>query len=299
MSVDELKNKLAQKEQEIAEITTTFNELKNSIDGLKQQLASKDNLIATLQSNLSAKDDQVTTISGIVRTKDEQIETIKHSIQMKDEQIYSLKNTLEAKESEILMLSQKVDSSKGMVSNTFLEDKNKKIQELEKEIKLLNLDLKAADDEVEKLKEKIQSASSPAKGEIAMITVTRNQIIEFLTDMVTRSVHNLVITTPSIQDLAELGLYDARTSVNIKASCSVQSSSEDQELLQEFEALDNISIRNFDSRDRWICLKDNEEMFIASIGSKSNAAIFSNDHLHIKFFNALMMESWLLAKRIK
>jgi hypothetical protein len=169
---------------------------------------------------------------------------------------------------------------------------------LEKEIKLLNLDLKAADDEVEKLKDRIKNMDTPARGQIVMNTVSRDQIIDFLTDMVTRSVHNLVVTTPSIQDLAELGLYDARTSVNIKAACSVQPNSSDQELLQEFEALDNITIRNFDSKDRWICLKDNEEMFIAAIGAKSNGAIFSNDHLHIKFFNALMMESWLLGRKL-
>lgn len=298
MSVDDLKNKLAAKEKEIAEFTVNFNEIKKQIEGLEQQLASKDNLITTLQSNLNAKDDQVSTISGMVRTKDQQIETINHSLQMKDEQIFSLKNALEAKENEILLLNQKVDSSKGMVSNTFLEAKAKRVKELENEIKLLNLDLKAADDEVEKLKNKINNAASPAKGEIMMNSVSRNQIIDFITDMVARSVHNLVITTPSIQDLAELGLYDARTSVNIKASCSVQPSSDDQELLQEFEALDNITIRNFDSRDRWVCLKDNEEMLIVSIG-ETNGAVFSNDHKHIRFFNSVMQESWLLAKRIK
>ncbi len=217
MELEDCKKKLELKEQEIAEITTTFNELKNSIEGLKQQLASKENLITTLQSNLTAKDDQVGTISGMVRTKDQQIETIQHSLSMKDEQIYSLQNTLEAKENEILLLNQKVDSSKGMVSNTFLEEKTKRIKELENEIKLLNLDLKAADDEVEKLKNNLKNVSSPAKGEIMMNNVSREQIIEFLTDMVSRSVHNLVITTPTIMDLAELGLYDARTSVNIKA----------------------------------------------------------------------------------
>jgi len=298
MELADCRKKLEQKQEEIAEITITFNELKNSIEGLKAQLTSKDNLIKTLESNLKAKDDQVTTISGIVRTKDDQVQAIKHSLEMKDEQIFSLRTTLEAKEHEIQLLNQKVDISKGMVSNTFLEEKNKRIQELEKEIKLLNLDLKAADDREAKMEAKLKNMSSPAKGEIVMTTITRAQIIEFLTDMVKRSVHNLVITTPSITDLAELGLYDARTSVNIKASCSVRSNSEDQQLLQEFEALDNITIRNFDSKDRWVLLKDNEEMFVAAIGEKSIGAIFSNDHAHIKFFNSLMMESWLLAKKI-
>ncbi|MHA1452516.1 MAG: hypothetical protein ACTSRD_06620, partial [Promethearchaeota archaeon] len=221
MELEDCRKKLELKEQEIAEITTTFKEVKNSIEGLKQQLASKDNLITTLQSNLTAKDDQVGTISGMVRTKDDQIATINHSLQMKDEQIFSLKNTAEAKENEILLLNQKVDKSKGMVSNTFLEEKTKRVKQLENEIKLLNLDLKAADDEVEKLKDKINNAGTPAKGEIMMNSVSRDQIINFLTDMVSRSVHNLVLATPSIMDLAALGLYDARTSVNIKASCSV------------------------------------------------------------------------------
>ncbi|MBN2155886.1 MAG: hypothetical protein JW776_07565 [Candidatus Lokiarchaeota archaeon] len=298
MELEECWKKLEQKEEEIAEITTTFNELKSSIEGLKAQLQSKDNLITTLESNLNAKDDQVNTISGLMRTKDQQIETIKHSLKMKDDQIFSMKETLEAKEKELQMLQQKADASRGMVSNTFLEEKNKRIQELEKEIKLLNLDLKGADDEVEKLKEKMRNQSAPAKGEIMMNTVSREQILEFMRDMVTRSVHNLVVTTPSILDLAELGLYDARTSVNIKAACSVEQNPEHQELLQEFEALDNITIRNFDSKDRWICLKDNEEMFIAPIGEKSNLAVFSNDHLHIKFFTSLMMESWLIARKL-
>ncbi|MHA1870033.1 MAG: hypothetical protein ACTSXF_03710, partial [Promethearchaeota archaeon] len=131
-------------------------------------------------------------------------------------------------------------------------------------------------------------------------TLTKDQIIEIIIDMLNRALHNINLTTPDINDLAELQLYDVRASVNIKASCFIDPSSPDhQELLEEFNALDNITLRNFPDQDRWVCLKDNEEMLIAAVGENNNyAAVISTDSKHIKLFNSLITESWLRARKI-
>ncbi|MHA1729533.1 MAG: hypothetical protein ACTSWY_12475 [Promethearchaeota archaeon] len=220
--------------------------------------------------------------------------------------VKELKISVDMLKEQIKFLKNDVSSPAKSSGNSFVsEEKNAEIKALKEEIKLLNLDLKAADNEVEDLNNKLKNTKTSevsSESKIQVVALTRDQIIDFMIKILERALHNVNITTPTIMDLAELQLYDLRGTVNIKASCEIdQTEAEHTELLQEFDALDNISLRHFSNKDRWVCLKDNSELFIAAVGENDNDknfAFFSNDGNHIRLFNSLVMESWLRARKI-
>lgn len=199
-------------------------------------------------------------------------------------------------------LSEKIDSLEKKIDS--LLEKDAKIKELEKENKFLTADVDACDDEVKALKKKnigLETSSQEGNVGIQPLIIKKEEIKDFLIQMLKRALHNVNITVPTILDLADLEVYDIKTTVNVNAACAVdQTIDEEQELLQEFEAFDNITIRNFEDKDRWICLKDNEELFIAAVNKNDeddNLVLYCNKSSQLKLFNSLAMESWSLARR--
>lgn len=299
--IPELKNQLAEKEKELDQVLSEFQEIKSSYENIDLTLQKKNLELDSLKNTLNMKTEQLDTLNSLMENKDDMINTLKNTLSMKNQQIETLKETLDAKNQEISALNSGAGSAE--LEET-LKEKDAEITKLREEVKILNMDIKMSDEEVSELSKKLEelsgSASSGGTQDILSNNINRDQIIDFMIEMLNRSLHNVNITTPSILDLAELQLYDVKGSVNVKASCYVDiGNAEHQELLQEFDALDNISIRNFDENDRWVCLKDSEEMFIAAIGEKdNNLAFFSEDSNHIKLFNSVIMESWLRARKI-
>ena len=115
------------------------------------------------------------------------------------------------------------------------------------------------------------------------------------------AVHKVTIAVPNIEDLQDLYLYEVRSSVNLQVSCFIDPGIElHSDLLEEFESLDNISLRTNESEDRYLILKDGEELFFAVVGNKEdNHLVFhTRDSKHIQLFNALVMESWLRSRKI-
>lgn len=300
MSIEFYKSELESKIKELNEVYSTIQEIKAAYETLKLVEQKKDLEIDAYKSQLDMKETQITTISSIIRTKDQQIEALNSTMKMKDDQILALNQTLEAKTAELKSLKE----SKSGVDEKIGKEKDEKIKKLEEEIKILNMDLKVSDEEIEKLNKKLTTlgigSGSGANGCIITQTVTREQLVNFIINMLKGALHNVNVTTPVITDLADLQLYDIKGSVNVKASCDIDvNNSEHQQLLHEFEALDNIAVRQFPDKDRWVCLKDGEEMLIAAVGEQgNNLAFFSKDHLHIKLFNSLIMESWLRARKL-
>lgn len=300
MSIEFYKAELESKIKELNEVYSTIQEIKAAYETLKLVEQKKDLEIEALKSQLDMKETQITTISSIIRTKDQQIDALNSTMKMKDDQILALNQTLDAKTAELNSLKEK----RSGIDEKVIKEKDERIKKLEEEIKILNMDLQVSDEEIEKLNSKLNSMGigqgSSSDGGIITRSVTRDQLVNFIITMLKGALHNVNITTPLITDLADLQLYDVKGSVNVKASCDIDiNNTEHQQLLHEFEALDNIAVRQFPDKDRWVCLKDGEEMLIAAVGENgNNLAFFSKDRLHIKLFNSLIMESWLRARKL-
>lgn len=258
--------------------------------------------IKMLKDSIELKDDQINTIKDSVKLKDQQIQTLESSLNLKEEKIQTLQKTIELKE-------QQIEEGAGNSANPEqLEAKVEEINELKQQIDILNEELTKADEDLEKLElenEKLrESAQSGADTNIidfTTIQISREEILEKMRDILSRALSKVTIVVPTITDLMELQLYDVRSSVNLKISCMINPGIEEHSaLLEEFEVLDNISLRAYEEKDRYVIIRDGEELMMGIIGNKdTNHLTFqTKDAAHIKLLNSLVLEAWLRSRKI-
>jgi len=259
-------------------------------------------MIKTLQDSLKLKDDQLNTIKDSLKLKDDQIKTYETSLKLKNEKIETLEKTIKLKEEEL--------GASSSVDDSVVAEKDNKIGELQKEIDVLNDELSKADEEIEQLgneNEQLRNMGSDADSsdlkifDATIVSITKEEIIEKMRAILQEGLHSVTITVPDITDLQDLYLYEVRSSVNMKISCEINPGIElHSDLLDEFESLDNISIRSFEGKDRYLLLKDGDELLFGVVGNEENnhLVFHTKDSAHIKLFNSLAMESWLRGRKI-
>jgi hypothetical protein len=261
---------------------------------LKKLLETKDNL-------LRIKDEQIETLESSLKLKDEQINTMENYIKTKDDKAKTLEKTIELKDDEIRKLS-----LTSLDKNT-LKEKDDEILQLQKELEILNDELAKADEDLESLElenEKLRKQDSSISDKIidfTTVNIPKSEILEKLREMLPNAMSNVTIVVPGIEDLQELFLYEVRSSVSMNIACSINPGiDEHSELLQEFESLDNISIKNYQQQDRYGIVRDAEELLIAVKGeSENNHLVFhTKDSKHIRLLNSLITESWIRSRKI-
>jgi len=309
---DANKDYVAKLQEELKQKEEIINELRERLfsieEGLKKfedfdiKLNIKDDLIENLKSSLSLKDDQIKTIKSSMDLKEEQVQTLDNSLKIKNEKIKTLEKSISLKEEQLKELA-----SSTVEKNLFIE-KNRKIENLQEKLKILSGELEKADEDLEsleaeneKLRNNLASASGPKIIDWTDIEITKKDILIKMRDILNKALHNITIAVPDIKDLQELHLYEVRSSVNMKISCLIDPSlQEDAELLEEFESLDNISIRLYEEKDRLVIDRDGEELLFAIIGKNENKnlVIHTRDSKHQRLLRSLVMEGWLRSRKI-
>ncbi|MHA2036743.1 MAG: hypothetical protein ACW98X_09940 [Promethearchaeota archaeon] len=262
---------------------------------LKKQLEIKDNL-------LRLKDEQVKTLENSLNLKDDQISTLENSLEIKDKKSETLEKTIQLKEEEI----RKLESAS--IDKNILKEYDDKIQKLEKEIEILNGELAKSDEELESLElenEKLrndQSNSSELKiVDFTHANISKSEILEKMREILPNANASVMIVTPKLEDLQELYLYEVKASVSMRIACSINPGiDEHSELLEEFESLDNITLKNYNMEDKYVLVRDGEELLYAITGKSenNNLVIHTKDPNHIKLLNALTLEAWIRSRKV-
>ncbi|MFX1377697.1 MAG: hypothetical protein ACFFA4_01260 [Promethearchaeota archaeon] len=262
---------------------------------IKKQLETKDNLI-------KLKDEQIKTLENSLSLKDEQIKILEKTLETKDKGAKTLEKTITLKDEEIKKLTSSA------VDHNILKQKDATINQLQKEIKILNEELSKADEDIESLElenEKLKEAQT-SSNDVKIIDFTKLQIskptiIEKMREILEKAIANVTIVVPSIEDLQELYLYELRSSVSLKIACRISPEIEEHnELLEEFESLDNIALRNYERADRYVLTRDGEELLLAIIGNSddNNLVIHTKDSKHIKLLNSISTEGWIQSRKV-
>lgn len=259
-------------------------------------------LLETKENLLRIKDEQVETMENSLKWKNEQIKTLENSLKIKDEKAETLEKTIKYKDDEIRRLNS-VSIDRGA-----LNEKNEKVEQLEKELEILNGELAKADEDLESLElenEKLRKEDSSSKDKIVDFTnvqITKSEILEKMREVLqNNAMANVTIVVPSIEDIQELYLYELKSSVAVNVACSINPGiHEHSEILQEHESLDNISIKKYEQGDRYGVNRDAEELLIAVIGSSENnhLVFHTKDSKHIRLLNSLITESWIRSRKI-
>ena len=279
------------------------------IDELKNKIKTLYDTINNFKDSLTLKDDQLSTMQSTLILKDDQIKTLQNSLNLKEEKITTLEKTIKLKEDDLNTLKEN-STDKALLKDKeiLLKDKEKEINDLRKEAGILQNELTKADEEFdhleqenEKLRKDLAESSDLKIIDFTNANITKDDIIEKMHEILQKSLHSATITVPDISDLQKLRLYEVRSSVNIKISCSIDPEIEgNTDLLEEYQSLDNISLRNFEGNDRYIINRDGEELMIAIIGKEENnhLAFYSKDPSHITLFSSIVMEGWLRSRKI-
>ena len=293
---DEIIKNLGEKIQEMEDYLKKFQDI-------EFKLKNQEELISNLQKSLDLKTEQVNTLNDSLKLKNEQISTYETSIKIKDEKIKTVEKTLEIREAELKSIASST------VEKNIVDEKEQKIDELNKKLEILQGELNTADEDLEalenendRLRNELASSSGSKILDWTELEISKGEILEKIKGITDKALHNITIAVPDIKDLQELALYEVRSSVSINVSCSIDHGVElDAELLEEFESLDNISIRLYEGKDRYLIDRDGEELLLAVIGKKDNNHLIfhTRDSKHIKFYRGVVMDSWLRARKIE
>ena len=269
----------------------------------EQIVKTKDEMIENLKNSIKLKEDQIQTLKDSLKLKYEQVNTLDNSVKIKDEKINTLEKSMELKERQLDNLNDStVDKNILLERDKIIQDLEQKIEALSKELAPADEDLEVMEQENEKLRNQFAAASGAKIIDWTEIEIPKSRIIEKMKEILMKALHNVTIAIPNIKDLQKLLLYEVKSSVNMKISCLIDPSlEEDAELLEEFESLDNISIRMYEGEDRYIIDRDGEELLFAVIGENENnhLIIHTKDPKHLKLFRSLVMESWLRSRKLE
>jgi len=278
-------------------------ELNTKIKTKDQVIKTKDEMIDNLQKSMRLKEDQIQTLKDSLKLKSEQVDTLDSSVKIKDEKIDALEKSIELKEKQTkTLIETTIDKEVLVEKEKLVEDLEKKLEILNNELIIADEDLEAMEKENEKLRNQLAAASGAKIIDWTEIEIPKSRILEKMREILMNALHNVTIAVPNIKDLQELYLYEVRSSVNMKISCHIDASlEEDAELLEEFESLDNISIRMYEGEDRYVLDRDGEELLFAVIGkhNTNHLVIHTRDPKHLKLYRSLVMEGWLRSRKIE
>ena len=262
---------------------------------IKKRLEGKDSLI-------KLKNEQIKALEDALKVKDDQIETLEKTLKTKDDGTKTLEKTIKLKEEVISKLSSSA------INPSIIKEKDEAISQLQKEIEILNEELSKADEDLETLEleneklRKVETSSTDVEIiDFTNIQISKSEILKKMRDILENAISNVTIVVPTIEDLQELYLYELRSSVSMNIACSINPGIEEHsELLDEFESLDNISLRNYVRKDRYVLTRDGEELLLAVIGKSedNNLVIHTKNRKHFKLLNSIATEGWIQSRKI-
>jgi chromosome segregation ATPase len=309
MTENEKDKKIRELEEELAKCKEINRKLREELNQVIKKfenydliIKSKEELIDNLTTSLNLKDDQINTMIDSMNLKEQQIDTLSKSLEIKNQKIKALETSISLMEAELNELSSST------VKKDLLEEKTEEVEELQKKLALLTEELEKADEDLEALEaenEKLRNnlASEPEAKIIdsTFREIPKVDILRKMREILGSAVHNVTIAVLDISDLQDLHLYEVRAAVNIKIMCNIDPSlEEDAELLEELESLDNITIRLYEERDRFLIDRDGEELLLAIVGSRenNNLVIYTKDPKHMLVLRDLVMKGWLRARKL-
>lgn len=262
-----------------------FDQIKEKIDQLKESLELKDEQIKTLKESLVFKKDQVQSLKNTSNYQKSQIQKLEQMIEEREEQMKSMEKP-SSNESEL---------------KEVIQEKDEEIQGLKTQIKDLKEKLASMEKKLEELREETEIPDSNII-DYTDIEIKKAEILEKMEAILKNSINSIMICVPRITDLERLPIFDVKKSVAIKVSCSINLKRTDHaDLFKEFEDRGTISIRNYEREDRYVIMRDNEELLFALVGNKddNHLAFYTKDSKHLKQLNPVVMDTWLRSRKIR
>jgi len=262
-----------------------FNEIKEKINQLKESLDLKDEQIRTLKESLTFKK--------------EQVQTLKNNSNYQKSQIQKLEELIETREEQLKSMEEPSDEDKELKKS--IEEKNEKVEQLEAQVEELEETLKVKERKIAELTEGAEILDSKVI-DYTDFEVSKAEILEKMEEILKKAINSIIICVPRITDLERLSIFDIKSSVAIKICTLINLKRTDHaDLFKEFSDSGTISVRNYEREDRYIIMRDSEELLFALIGKreKNHLAFYTTDANHLNELNPIVMDTWLRSRKIR
>ncbi|MFX0011501.1 MAG: hypothetical protein ACFE9R_14405 [Candidatus Hermodarchaeota archaeon] len=138
------------------------------------------------------------------------------------------------------------------------------------------------------------------KAEFSNLNLKKEEFIKKFRAVLERSQLKAMIIVPTLKDIEELEVYNVKSGVNLNIACFNDFMvEENKQLFEELESFGNIEIRNYEGVDRWVILRDGEELLCALVGTQEDnyLVLHTTDSEHIKILSNLATDAWLRSRK--
>nr|MDO8114391.1 hypothetical protein [Candidatus Sigynarchaeota archaeon] len=307
-AVEQLRNALVAKDQELTSVSTSFNEIKDQLAQIGDVIKARDTEIEGLRSTIEstmvesknkdnvlfrtkAKLDVLT--ESATRSKQESLAFQKKCEELQKEKT-QLESSVQASKHEIEELQSKqttaLKSSQGETEklDATLKNAQGELESLRIEKSKLDERITKQTTEIEKLEKanasltetiansenekarKLEEQSKLASASTRIVT-GRDNIIKIFNELLKTAMHSVMLVLPTMKDLKEFDLLKLKPSVKIMITTRIDMKNQhDLDTYQALTSLEthNIDFRSFDNEDRFGINVDRGVVFIG-VNSKS------------------------------
>ncbi|MHA1145710.1 MAG: hypothetical protein ACTSRW_13300 [Candidatus Helarchaeota archaeon] len=262
--------------------------LRDELRQKKEEIAKKD---SEIREHISEKKDAAQNISDldieIGRFKDE-ISKLEQAKSEQKSELARLNAVIGQREEEIKNL------------NIVIEEKNRLIDSLKEQIetiKKLNDDL---EEEKIKLREGLWAAENGIISNLLPNLIKGDQqALDKIKEIMGRMVHNAIIGIPVIELLPEIfSDITLKSTQNLRVITSIDFNNPKHKAIFDGYDKPNITLRNYDKKNLWGVIRDQEELLVAPEDASGNPiGIVVKDPYQIEILGNVLLNIWAKSKR--
>ncbi|HME50747.1 MAG TPA: hypothetical protein VKM55_00890 [Candidatus Lokiarchaeia archaeon] len=325
--LQQARNELAEKAEELASIEASFNEIKDQLARVGDLISSKDGEIEGLRSTnelllaeTKNKDNSLVRSKAKVDLLEETATKAKREAseyKQRCEEIEQEKATLEE---NLVTLQQERDEMQAKLDDTSqnmggevetlrtekfqindrLTKRMEEVASLEQKVAELNEEIAQLKGDMEAKNLEMSNTEARATSEKNRIVTGRDNIIALFNELLDGALHNVMIVVPSMVDVKEIDLSKLKASVKTMISTKVDMTSQDDlDLVQALSDLNGVEVRSYDNSGRFAINVDRGDVAIGVDSTAGAFALHTQDPQAIDLFvKQFMLECWTLGRTL-
>ncbi|MHC1591254.1 MAG: hypothetical protein ACXQS8_04165 [Candidatus Helarchaeales archaeon] len=323
-------SEISDKNKQLLEQIASVGVIKAELKGLQLKLDEKNVEIENLKSELSGRDDEIKHLKEVESRLREEIKQKNEDLNKKDAEIRDLisqqkdasqsidelDGEIENFKKEIEKLEKIRDEQQAEITklNEIIQNKDEEIKHLNAAIEEKNQEIDSLNEQIETLKkmndnlevEKIQLREGLWAAENGIISNLLpnlikgdQQALEKIREMLERMVHNAIIGIPVMDLVPEIfSDINLKPTQNLRIITYMDFKNPKHKAIFDGYNKPNISFRNYDKKNLWGIIRDQEELLIAPEDNLGNPiGIVIKDPYQIEILGNVLLNIWAKSKR--
>ena len=273
---------LIEKNRELLDKAAQIGVLKAESKGLELKNEELKMEIENLNAELRGKDDEINRAKSVEFN-------LREEIKQKNFEIKDLSSAIGGKESELSHF------------NEHSQVMENKIASLQAEIKSMQAEKEELEIEKIKVREGLPAAENGIISNLLPNLIKGDQqALDKIKEILERIKHNAIIGIPILELLPDLlPAEEIKRTQNIRIMTYIDfENPKDKTIFDQYSDMPNVKFRNYDQKNVWGIIRDQEEMLIAPDDAAGNpVGIVITDSFQIEILGNIMLNMWAKCKQ--